>query len=114
MSGENRTPTRQFDEVGDVHHSGESASERENNLQSQLLDRRMFFFSNEVERRINAIVAPLATQLETLTQPVRELSERSSNHSTEWNTAFERSRSSSQRSDTESALKNVKPLKQRC
>ena len=55
MSEENRTSTRQFVEVGDVHHSDESASEGEENLQSQLLDRRLF--STEVDWRINAIVA---------------------------------------------------------
>ena len=41
MSEENRTPTRQFVEVGDVHHSSESASEGEENLRSQLLCRRI-------------------------------------------------------------------------
>ena len=66
MSEENRTPTtRQLAEVGDVHHSGESASEREDNLQSQLLDCRLS--SIEVNKKINAIVGPLATQLKTLT-----------------------------------------------
>ena len=40
------------------HYSGESAGEGEHNFQSQLLDRRMS--STERDRRINAIVAPLA------------------------------------------------------
>ena len=80
MSEENITPTRQFTEIGDVHHSGESAKEREDYLQSQLVDRRLC--SNEVNRRINAIVAPLATELETLIQSVREPSEKSLNRST--------------------------------
>ena len=64
MFEENRTtPTRHFVEVGDIHHSGESASEGEDNLQSQLLERRLS--SSEVDRKINAISAPLAMQLET-------------------------------------------------
>ena len=64
MFEENRTtPTRQFIKVGDIHHSGESASEGEDNLQSQLLDRRLS--SGEVDRKINAISASLAMQLET-------------------------------------------------
>ena len=98
MSEENRTSTRQFVEIGDVHHSGESASEGEDNLQSQLLDRRLP--SSEVDRGIDAIVAPLATQLVALIQSVRELSEESSNQSTEGNRASEQSRSSRQRSDS--------------
>ena len=79
MSEENRTSTRQFVEIGDAPNSIEPASDAEGNLQSQLLERRLS--SSEVERRINAKVAPLATQLETLIQSVRELSERSSNRS---------------------------------
>ena len=62
MSEENRTPTRELVEIGDVHFFGESASERESKLQSQLLDGRMS--SSEVHGRINATVS-LATQLET-------------------------------------------------
>ena len=81
MSEEDRTPTRQLVEVGDVHLSGESASGGEDNLQSQLLDRRLS--SSEVGRTINAIAGPLVMQLETLIQSMRELSERSSNRSTE-------------------------------
>ena len=77
MSEENKTPTRQLVEVGDVHHLGESSSEVEDNFQSHLLERRMS--SIEVDRRINAIVPVLATQLETLIQSVREISGRSSN-----------------------------------
>ena len=71
MSEENRTPKKHFVEVIDCHHSSELASERENNLQSQLLDRRIS--SSEADRKINAIVAPLATQLETLIQAVEKL-----------------------------------------
>ena len=97
MSERNRTPTRSFIEVGNVHHSGESADEGEDNLQLQLLDRKMS--SGEVDGRINAIVAPLATQFATLIQSVKELSERNSNHPTERNAESERSRSSGQRSD---------------
>ena len=88
ISEKNRTPTRQSVEVGHVHHSGESASEGGDNLKSQPLDRGMY--SIEVNRRINAIVAPLAAQLETIFQSVRELRERSSNHLTEGNPASER------------------------
>ena len=99
LTEEHRTPTRQFVEVGDIHHLGEFTSEEEDTLQSQFLDRRMP--SNEVDWRINAIVAPLATQLETLIQPMRELRERNSNRSTEGATVSERSRSSGRRSDTE-------------
>ena len=85
MFEENRTPTKQLVEVGDVHYSGKSAIEGEDNLQSQLLDRKMF--SNEVDRRINATVTLLATQLKPLIQSVRELRERSSNRSIEGNEA---------------------------
>ena len=92
MSEETRTPKRPFIEVRDVHHSGESASEREDNLQSQLLDSRMS--SSEVHRRINAIFAPLATQLKTLILSVTELIEKNSSRLTEGNAASERSRSS--------------------
>ena len=106
MLEENRTPTRQFVEVGDVHPSGQSASEGEDNLQSQLLDRRMS--SSEVDRIINAIGATLATQLETLIQSLGELSEKSSNRSTEGNAISERSRSSGQRSDTHQT--NLSPI----
>ena len=77
MSEENRTPTRQFVQIGEAHSSAESASGVEDNLQSQLLERR--FSSSEVERRINAIVAPLAAQLETLIHSVNELGEKSFN-----------------------------------
>ena len=83
--------------MGDVDHSGESASQGEKNLQSPLLNRRIS--SSEVDRKIKAIVAPLSTQLEMLIQSVRELSERSSTRFTEGNVASERSRSSGQRSD---------------
>ena len=61
MSERNRTPTQQFVEVGDAHISAESASDFEDNLQSQLLERRIF--SSEVDRRINTIFASLVTQL---------------------------------------------------
>ena len=81
MSGENKTPTRQFVEIGDIHNWGEWASEGEDHLQSQLFDR--IVSSSEVDRRIKAFVVSLATQLETLIQLV--LSERSSNRSTEGN-----------------------------
>ena len=72
MSEGNRTPTRQFVEIGDAHVSAESASDAEDNLQSQLLERKLS--SSEVDRRIKAIYAPLASQLETLIQSLRELS----------------------------------------
>ena len=98
MSEENKTPTRPFIEIGDAHNQVESASDVEDNLQSQLLERK--FSSSEVDRRIKAISAPLATQLETLIQSVRELSDRSSNRSTEGNVASERSKSSGQRPTT--------------
>ena len=64
----------------------------------QTLQRKLS--SSEVGRKINAIVAPLATQLETLIQSVRELNERSSNRLTAGITASEGSGSSGQRSDT--------------
>ena len=98
MSEKNRTPTRQFVEIVEAQHdSAESASDLEDNLQSQLLERRIS--STELDRRITAIVAPLAIQLETLIQSVGELSERSFNRSTEGNVASERLGSSGQRSD---------------
>ena len=61
MSERNKTPTRQFVEIGDAHGPVESASDVEDNLQSQLLKRKLS--SSEVDRGINAMVAPLATQL---------------------------------------------------
>ena len=60
MSEENRTPTRQFVEIDDAHASVESAGDGEDNLQSHLLERK--FSSSEVDRRLNVIVAPLATK----------------------------------------------------
>ena len=92
MSEGNRTPTPKFVDIGNVHASVGSTSDGEDNLQSQLLERKLS--SSKVDRRINAIVAPLATQIETLIQSVRELNEKSSNGSTEGNVASERSRSS--------------------
>ena len=77
MSEGNRTPTRHFVEIGYAHVSAESANDVEDNLQSQILERKLS--SNEVDERINAIVAALATQLEKLIQSVRELDEGSSN-----------------------------------
>ena len=50
-----KTSTRQFIEISDVHYSGEQASDGEDALQSQLLDRRSY--SSEVGMKINAIVA---------------------------------------------------------
>ena len=64
MSESNRTTTWQFIEIGDAHVSTELASDVEDNLQSQLPDWKLT--SSEVGKRINAIVAPLSTQLETL------------------------------------------------
>ena len=90
MSEGNRTPTGRFVEVNDVHRSGESASEGEDNLRVQLLDRRMS--SCEFDRKINAIIAPLSTQLEKLIQSVSELCERNLTHLTEGNAASGRSR----------------------
>ena len=78
MAEASRTPTRQFVKIGDADVSAESGSDAEDNLQPQILGRR-----REVDSKINAIVAPLTTQLEKLIQPVRELSERSYNRSTE-------------------------------
>ena len=85
---ENRTPTRQFVEIDKSHVLAESGSDTKDQLQSQLLDWKLS--SSEVDRRRNAIVAPLSTQLQTLIQSVRELSERSSNRSTDKNVASER------------------------
>ena len=101
-----RTPTGQCVEVGDVHHSGESTSDGGESLPSQLLGRRMTL--REVIGRINAIIAPLFTQLEMLSQSMRELSERSSTRSIEENVASERSRSSLQRSDKYQNYKSEK------
>ena len=75
MSEENRSPTRQFVELGDAYHSGESARDGEKNMRSELLDRRMT--SSEIGGRINAIFAPLSAQLELLIQSVRKFTERS-------------------------------------
>ena len=55
--------------------------------------------STEVDRNINAIIAPLATQFETLVQSVREISEGSLNCSTEGNVSSEQSRSPNPLSD---------------
>ena len=60
MSDENRTPTGQFVKIGDAHKSGKSASDVEDNLQSQQLDR--ILSSSEVDRKINAIVVPASIQ----------------------------------------------------
>ena len=90
MSAENRTPTGQFVEMGFAPISLESASDAGYNLQSLLLERRLW--SSEVDRRINAMVAPIATHLETLMQSVRKPSGRTSNRLTEKNVASERSR----------------------
>ena len=94
MSGENKTLTGQFAEVGFVHHSGESASDGEENLRSEPLDRRMT--SSEIDRKINPIVAPLSSQLELLILSMRELDERSSTRSTGGIVGSERSTSSGQ------------------
>ena len=93
-----RTPTGQFVEVGDVPQSGESASEGEDNLQSQFEEGRKF--SSEVNSRINVIVAPIVTQLETLILSVREINEKSSIRTTDLNAAYQRSRWSGQRSES--------------
>ena len=98
MSGENRTPTRWFSELGDPHNLGESASYGKDNLLSQLLDGRMT--PSEIDGRLNAIVTPLSTHSELLIQSVRELNQRSSTRSTEWNLTSDRSRSSNQRSNS--------------
>ena len=81
MSEENRMLTRQFVEFGYVYRSGELDSNEEENLRSQLLERRMTF--SEIGRRIKAIFAPLSTPVEAFIQSVRELNERSSTRSTE-------------------------------
>ena len=98
MSEENRTSTGGLVEFGDAHSLGESVSDGEENLRPQLRDRRMT--SSEINRRINAIVVPLSTQVEMLTQLVRELNERNSTRSSEGKVACDRSRSSSHRCDT--------------
>ena len=64
MSQEKRSPTKQFVDADDVHHSGESTSDGEEKLLSQLLNRWMI--SSEIDRKINAMVAPLSAQLEVL------------------------------------------------
>ena len=69
----------------------------EDNIQSQLLERKLS--SSEVDRRINATVAPLSTLFETMIQLIKELSERSSNRSIEGNVNSEQSESSGQHSD---------------
>ena len=97
MSEGNRTPTRQFVEVGDVNASVESLSDGEDNLQSQMLEKNLL--SSEFDRRINAIFTQLVTQIEMLIRSIRELSEGGSNRSTEGNVASERSRLSRLRSD---------------
>ena len=88
----NRTITWQFVKVGDAHVSAESASDYEDNLQSKLLERS----GQEIKR--NSCPTRYATR--NLIQSVKELSERSSNRSTEGNVESEQSRSSGRRSDT--------------
>ena len=108
MSEENRRPTRQFVEHGHTLHAGEAGSVGEENLWSQLLDRRMS--SNETNRIINAIVAPPSSQLETLILSARDLNERSSICWTEGNVMSERWWLSCQTSDTmavENCFKNL-------
>ena len=79
-----------FVEIGDAETLAEPASDVEDLFQSQLLERKLS--SKEIDKRINAKVAPLTTQLETLIQSVKELSERSSNRSADENVASERSK----------------------
>ena len=83
MSEQNRMLTRQFVELGYVYHSGELGGDGKENLRSQLLERRMTF--SEIGRMINAIVAPLSTQVEAFIQSLREPNERNSTRSTERN-----------------------------
>ena len=97
----NRTPTRHFVESGVVHASVEPASDGEDNLQSQLLEKNLS--PSEVDRRLNAIVTLLATQIEALVQSVKELSGSGSNRSSERNAAPERSRSSDLQPDNDYA-----------
>ena len=101
---ENRTPIRQFGEIGDAHHSGESASDGKENLRSLLLNRNMT--SNERDRKLSAIFAPPSTQLEALTQSMRELTGKNSIHPTDGNEFSERPRPSAQRSDIYQSLIN--------
>ena len=63
MSVEKKMLPRQFDELGDAHNSGESASDGEENVLAQLLDRRLT--SSEIVWRINAIVAVLVCMTST-------------------------------------------------
>ena len=91
MSEEDRRLTRQFVEIGDAHISAESACDVEDNLQSQILERKIS--SSEVDRRTIAIVAPLVIQSETLIQSLRKLSEKRYNRSTQEIVASERSKS---------------------
>ena len=101
MAEGNRTPSRHFVEIGDGHVSVESGSDAEDNLKSQLPDRKL---SSKVDRRIIAMFDPLNTQLEMLIQSVSEISERSSDQSTEGNVTSERSRLSGQLSDSNQGL----------
>ena len=50
MCEETRIPTRQFVEIGDAYVSAELGSDGQDNLQSQLLDRKL---PSEVDRIIN-------------------------------------------------------------
>ena len=86
MLEENRTPTRQFIERGDVHHSGESASEAKK-LRTQLLDCRKS--PCKIDKGTNAIFIPLSTQSEMQIQSMREVSERKLARSTEENVTSE-------------------------
>ena len=92
MSEGNKTLNRQFVQIDDVHASVGSASNGEDNLQFQLFERKLS--SSDIDGRIIAIFAPLATHAEKLTQSVKELSESNSNRTSEGNVASERSRSS--------------------
>ena len=76
---------------------GQLASEEEQNMRSLLLDHRII--SSEKDRRINAIISPLFSQLEMLIQALRGLSKRNLTLSTERNIASERSSWTGQRSD---------------
>ena len=64
--------------------------------------------SNQIDRMINAIVAPLSTQLEALIQSVRELNEMSFIRPTERNTKSDREESSGQHFDSQKDLTFVK------
>ena len=91
------TSIRRFVDLKDASFSGKSDSDPDKNSRSQLVVKRIT--STDVERKINARVAAVSSQIETSMRFVRELSGRRLAHSRQSSVASEQSTSSGWRSD---------------